>query len=433
MQFLPLYIDPGTGSMLFSVCIGAIATLYFLVRALILKLQMLFTGGKIKADSKHKKFVIYNEGKQYLNVFKPVLEAFEKHKTEVTYLTSLENDPFLDSNQDFQYIKGEYIGEGNKAFAHLNMLSADVVLMTTPGLDVYQMKRSKNVRHYAHLRHGSGDATMYRLFGIDYFDSVLLTGDYQKNDIRYLENARGLKHKELVTVGCTYLDELKNKMDMIPKEENHKFTVLVCPSWGPSAILTKYGEKLLDPLVQTGWQIIIRPHPQSKKSEPEIIEKLYKKYETCKNVEWNYDSDNIKALKRGDIMISDFSSVIYDYTFLCNKPVMYVNASLDLRIYDASEVFNSDGTNKKIWQFSTLEKIGIELKEEQFKNIKDVIQSASDSPELANARATAKSEAWMHIGEAGERVFNFMTEKEKEFEKIKEEKKSYTKKSNGGK
>ena len=39
-----LYIDPGTGSMLFSILIGATATLYFLARAAVLKLKFLFTG-----------------------------------------------------------------------------------------------------------------------------------------------------------------------------------------------------------------------------------------------------------------------------------------------------------------------------------------------------------------------------------------------------
>ncbi|MBO4404658.1 MAG: CDP-glycerol glycerophosphotransferase family protein, partial [Treponema sp.] len=350
----------------------------------------------------------------------PVLDAFEKKQTQVTYLTSYEQDPVFEAG--YSFVKAEYIGEGNKAFARLNLLSADVVLMTTPGLDVYQMKRSKNVRHYAHLRHGSGDATMYRLFGTDYFDSVLLTGDYQKADIRYLEKSRGLKEKELVSVGCTYLDELKRKMEAIPAEENHGFTVLLCPSWGPSAILSKYGEKLLDPLLKTGWHVIVRPHPQSKKSEAEMLERLQKKYEGFNNIEWNFDRDNIYALKRADIMISDFSSVIYDYTFLCDKPVMYVNADLDLRIYDASEVYNEDGSQKRIWQFTTLEKIGIELKEEQFSDIKNVIQNASDSPVLAKARADAKAEAWMHIGEAGERTADFMISKSKEMETPKEEK-----------
>ena len=412
--FLPLYIDPGTGSMLFSVFIGAAATLLFLARAVFLKVQILFAGKKAREALKagRKKYVIYNEGKQYWNVFKPVLDEFEKRQTEVTYFTSYEEDPVFSS--DYKFVKSEFIGTGNKAFARLNLLAADIVLMSTPGLDVYQMKRSKSVKHYAHIRHGSGDATMYRLFGIDYFDSVLLTGDYQKDDLRYLEKARGTREKELVTVGCTYLDELKKKMDAIPQEENHTFTVLLSPSWGPSAILSKYGEKLLTPLVESGWNIIVRPHPQSKKSEAEVLEKLQEKYKDCKNLEWNYDRDNIFAMKKADIMISDFSSIIYDYTFLCDKPVMYVNADLDLRMYDASEVYNEDGSSKKIWQFETIEKIGIELKEEQFANIKAVIQNASDSPILAAARQKAKAEAWMHIGEAGKNTVDFMIKKEGE-------------------
>ena len=411
-----LYIDPGTGSMLFSVFIGATATLLFLLRAVFLKVQLMFAGKKAKAalSTGRTKYLIYNEGKQYWNVFKPVLDEFEKREIEVTYFTSDEDDPAF--GVACKYVKAEYIGQGNKAFARLNLVAADIVLMTTPGLDVYQMKRSKSVKHYMHVRHGSGDATMYRLFGIDYFDSVLLTGDYQKEDIRYLEKARGIKEKELVTVGCSYLDELKNKMDSIPEEENHEFTVLVSPSWGPSAILSRYGEKLLTPLVETDWKIIIRPHPQSKKSEGQMLETLQEKYKDKKNIEWNYDRDNIYAMKKADIMISDFSSIIYDYTFLCDKPVMYVNADLDLRMYDASEVYNDDGSPKKIWQFETLEKIGIELKEEQFPKIKEVIQNASDSTELARARQTAKSEAWMYIGEAGKNIVDFMIKKQGELE-----------------
>ena len=45
MTFL-LYIDPGTGSMLFSILIGAIATLYFLGRAAILKAKMMLGAKK---------------------------------------------------------------------------------------------------------------------------------------------------------------------------------------------------------------------------------------------------------------------------------------------------------------------------------------------------------------------------------------------------
>ncbi len=405
--FLPLYIDPGTGSMLFSILIGAAATVFFLFRALLLKLKFFFSGkkdGSAQLDSSYKPYVIYNEGNQYWNTFKPVVEEFEARKIPLEYLTSSKTDPVFE--QKYNYVKAEFIGEGNAAFAKLNMISAGVVLMTTPGLQVYQLKRSKNVKHYSHVLHMPNDATTYRLFGLDFFDSVLLTGDYQAADIRYLEEKRGINKKELVTVGCPYLDVYKQNIAGISDEENHPFTVLVSPSWGDVGILKKYGEKLLDPLSKTGWRIIVRPHPQSKKSEAEMLDRLAARYKDNPNVVWDYERQNIFSLKKADIMISDFSGIIFDYTFLCDKPVMYVNAGMDLRPYDA---YDLDG--KELWQYSVLKKFGTELKEEQFANIKEVIQSVSDSKQLEEARHAAKAEAWMHEGEAGKNIADFMISK----------------------
>ena len=400
-----LYIDPGTGSMLFSILIGAAATLFFLGKATILKLKIFFSGRQngLQQDSSFKSYVIYCEGRQYQNLFKPICDEFEKRAIPLSYLTSVQDDVAF--SQNYKYVQPEFIGEGNTAFVRLNLISAGLVLMTTPGLNVYQLKRSRNVKHYAHIIHASSDATMYRLFGIDFYDSVLLTGDYQKKDIRFLEKQRGIKEKELVTVGCPYLDELKKKIDSIKEDKNHTFTVLVSPSWGPSALLSRYGEKLLTPLVNSGWNIIIRPHPQSRKSESQMLKVLEEKYKDSKNISWDYNSDNIYSMKKSDIMISDFSGIIYDYTFLCDKPVIYVNTDLDMRPYDA---WYLPENGKNIWQFTTLKKIGIELKEENFANIKNLIQDASDSEKLKHARQQAKEEAWMYEGEASIRTVDFM-------------------------
>ena len=398
-----LYIDPGTGSMLFSILIGAAATLFFVAKAAWIKFKILLSGkkdGSGVVDASYKTYVIYNEGNQYWNVFKPVTDEFEKRKIPLMYYTSSKTDPIFD--QKYEFVTSEYIGEGNTAFAKLNMLSAGFVLMTTPGLQVYQLKRSKNVKHYSHVLHMPNDATTYRLFGLDYFDSVLLTGDYQKDDIRTLEKNRGINSKDLVTVGCSYLDVLSEKINSIPAEENHVFTVLVSPSWGEVGVLKRFGEKLLDPLAATGWKIIVRPHPQSKKSEADMLKRLEERYKDYANVEWDYNRDNIYSMKKADIMISDFSGIVFDYTFLCNKPVMYVNTDMDLRPYDAYDL------NKQLWQFSVLEKMGIKLEEKDFANIKEVIQNASDSPELAKQRKIAKETAWMNIGKAGEKIADYM-------------------------
>jgi hypothetical protein len=406
LNFSFLYIDPGTGSALFSILIGAAATLYFLGRALIIKLKFAFSGEKASVSHETSNtYVIYNEGKQYSNVFKPILGEFEKRNIVVLYLTSAEDDPLL--TESYSHVKAEYIGEGNKAFSRLNVLSADLVLMTTPGLDVYQLKRSKGVKHYAHVLHAPSDATMYRMFGIDYFDSILLIGDYQAKDIRLLEQRRGLPAKQLITVGCTYLDVSAEKIKLLPTEEDHQFTVLVSPSWGPSGILSRFGEKLLDPLLETGLRIIIRPHPQSKVSEASMLEKLTEKYKNALNLEWDHNSENIHSMVKSDIMISDFSGIIYDYIFLFDKPVLYVLHGIDLRPYDADDL--GVDASEKLWQFRTLREIGIELLEENFPYIGEMLMKASRSDNLRQAREKAKDTAWQFRGEAGKNVVDFIT------------------------
>lgn len=401
-QLYLLYIDPGTGSALFGILIGAGAAIYFLAHAVLIKLKTFFSGGRAVVSSEHN-IVIYNEGRHYWNVFKPILDEFEARHHQVSYLTSAQDDPSFGCA--YEYVKAEYIGEGNRAFARLNLLRAGVVLMTTPGLDVYQLKRSKGVKHYAHILHMPSDATTYRLFGLDYFDSILLTGDYQADDIRELERQRGLPAKKLVTVGCTYLDVYAEKIKKNAPEENHPFTVLVSPSWGASALLSRYGEALLDPLAQTEWRVIIRPHPQSKKSEAAMLERLEGRYKNSQNMQWDYNSDNSTSLSRADVMISDFSGIIFDFMFLCDKPVLYVSADFDARPYDAGDI------EHELWQFRTVKEAGIELKPNDFSQIVAIVKNASEEREGRRAsRQKAREEAWQHQGGAGKRVCDFLIE-----------------------
>lgn len=402
MNSFLLYIDPGTGSMLFSIFIGLATTLYFVIKALFIKFKYVFSAKKDSlVEVVTSPIVIYNEGKQYCSLFYPILREFEKRHESVLYLTSYEDDLYL--NQSSEYVKAEFIGKGNKAFAKLNFLSCDVLLLTTPGLDVYQLKKVRTVKHYSHIVHMTSDATAYRLFGLDYFDSVLLSGDYQKKDIQYLENLRNLEKKELVTVGCPYLDEAFTNLNKYEKTD--EFTVLVSPTWGPSGLLSKYGQKLLESLATTGWKIIVRPHPQSKSSEADLLEKLTEHFKDNKNIIWDYEKDNMIAMSKSDIMISDFSGIIFDYVFLFNNPLLFVDVNFDKTPYDL------DDLPHEAWQFETLNKIGVQIKEEDFSNIKSIIENSVSSEQLIKNRQIAKSEAWMCQGEAAIKTVDFLLSK----------------------
>ena len=399
-----LYIDPGTGSMLISVLLGAVATLYFFARALIIKVKGSFSTSKHKYSIDNAwPFVIYSEDSRYWNLFRPVLDEFEKRGIPLIYLVSDEKDPVF--NHSYSFVSPKAIGEGNKAYGYMRFISSDFVLMTTPGLQVFQLKKSKNVKHYSFLHHTSASPCTYHLFGLDHFDSILLNADHQKSYLRKLEEIRRQAPKELVTVGCPYLDVYASMLNDLEKEEEHPFTVLLSPSWGPSGLLALYGEKIIQELLKTGWRIIIRPHPQSKISEKEMLDKLESSYSKNGNIFWDYDRSNIFSLSKSDIMISDFSGIIFDYMLLFNKPVIYNNQKFDKRMYDAFQI------EDELWEFKTLKKAGVEIKEEMFGNIKGIIDNAANDSSRYLLLEEIRNEAWMYPGEAGKRIADFMVQK----------------------
>ena len=400
-----LYIDPGTGSMLFSILIGIIGVVVFFLRTALIKIKFILSGGKkTKIDKNKLPIVIFSDHKRYWNVFKPICDEMEKRGQKIWYYTASPDDPALEYGKDKQYVTCEFIGEGNKAFSRLNILNAYIVLSTTPGLDVYQWKRSKTVNHYVHILHAPGNISLYRMFGTDYYDSLLLSGDHQVQQTRKLESMRKLPEKEIKLVGLTYLDDMKKRLDNHPvtKNTSGKPLVLLAPSWGPSGILTKYGAPFLDELIKTGYHIVVRPHPQSFSSETAMLEKLMKQYPENEDFEWNRDNDNFDILSRADIMISDFSGVIFDYLLVFDKPVMYANAGFSKDPYDAWWLDETPYT------FEVLPKVGKEINDDYKGNLKAMIDECMNDPKYESARREVRNTAWKNIGGATPAVCDYL-------------------------
>ena len=400
------YIDPGTGSLLFSALFGIIGTLFFLSKALLIKLKTIsFSKSKnIETEaSKKARIIIYGEDKRYCNVFKPIIEELIKLEIPVIYYSSSEDDPIFEIKNDLLYT--EFIGVGNKAYAKLNFIEADICLMTTPNLDVFQLKRSKGVKKYVHIFHAPSEAALYCLYSLDFFDAVLLNGENQVSDIRELESTRNTKVKDLEIIGSTYLDELDKKKNEAMKsvtKYTDKRTVLIAPSWGMNGLLKRFGEKLIDPILDSGYHVIVRPHPQSLIVEKDMIEKLKNKYKDNSNLEWDFNRDNIHSLSKADVMLSDFSGVIFDYAFLFNKPTIIPSFTFDKRGYDAIEL------KGETWTFKTLPDISVSIDENNFSNISSIIEDTINNNELKENILRVKNEAYMYRGQAGVRGANIL-------------------------
>ena len=403
-SIIALYIDPGTGGMLFTILFGIFGVAVFSLRAFIIKLKYRISGGKSAKISNEKiPLVIFTDHKRYWNVFEPLLDEFEKRKQKVVYMTCSKDDPAF--NKKYEFITPEFIGEGNKAFSKLNLLNASVLLSTTPSLDVFQWKRSKNVACYIHILHAANDITLYRMFGTDHFDALILSGEYQEKEVRQMEELRGIKPRGVSLCGIPYMDEMKKRLETSDPIPPHDRTVLLAPSWGESGILSRFGEKLIDALIDTGYKIIVRPHPQSFTSEKDILDKLMSKYTDESKLVWNKDNDNFEVLRRSDILISDYSGVIYDFSLVFDKPIIYTDTSFDISPYDAAWI------DETPWTFRILPNLGIVLNEDNMSNIKELIDKCIEDPSFREGRDKARSETWVHIGEGTKRTVDFVLKK----------------------
>ncbi len=406
-MLLFMYIDPGTGSMLFTILIGVLSAGYYFLRNLLMKMKFAFSGGKVKEqDESHIPYAIFTDSKRYLTIFKPICDEMEKRGEKLVYLTAEEDDPLLKEN--YENVRTEFLGEGNRAYARMNMLKADVVLSTTPGLDVYQWKRSRDVKWYAHVLHAAGDVTMYRMFGIDYYDAMLLSGEFQIKQVRDLEALRGLPEKEACLVGIPHMDALRERLLQAGSAPDHETTILLAPSWGPSSILNRYGKKMIDELIATGYKVIIRPHPQTFVSEKDMIEPLMKAYPETDKLVWDRNIDNFDTLNQSDILISDFSGVVLDYALVFDRPVICAETSFDNGIYD------SWWLGEREWIFETLDKIGVKLTPDNMDDIKELVEKALTDTKLKEGRDKARAESWANMGKSVGSIVDYMIEKRKE-------------------
>ena len=138
-----------------------------------------------------------------------------------------------------------------------------------------------------------------------------------------------------------------------------------------------------------------------------MLASLMQQYPGGEQLEWNRDNDNFEVLRRSDLLISDFSGVIFDYALIFGRPVLYADTSFDKSPYDACWL------EEELWTFRTLPKIGRKLSQDMFPQLRSLIDEMTENPEYRAAIETARKETWANRGEAAERVADYMIRRQK--------------------
>ena len=397
------YLDPGTGSMLLSVLIGLTSSAYFVIRKLPSMIRSMFFkfSGK-KDDLKNNSIVFYAESAAYWSTFKPVLEALAKKKVRATYLTSDENDPVFKSGLD-QWIHAKFIGKGQTAYTALGFLEADVFALTTPGVDVLQIRRSAGVKKYVHIMHAAGDIHTYKFYSFDYYDAFYCAGPAQAKSLRCLEALRHTKPKDLPLLGCPYFDGmLARKTPDLKPEPN---TILIAPTWGKNGLLTRTGSAVPKLLAEAGYHVILRPHPQSFISDKALMDQLALELKDFDNIEWDRNPDGFKSLSRAQLMISDVSGVIFDFAFIFLRPVISVGNGPMKDGFEAWEIPH------EAWEMQALDTLGKRVYPGQENSIPTLVQELlSRHEDMAEKIQTLRNANVVNFGCAGEPIADALIE-----------------------
>ena len=97
--------------------------------------------------------------------------------------------------------------------------------------------------------------------------------------------------------------------------------------------------------------------------------------------------------------------MIFEFTLIYNKPVVYTDPDFDLSPYDCWWL------DKPLWTVSALPRLGQCLTEETMPHLKDLVDECLADPRFAKGREEVRSETWMYPGEGAARVADYLCTK----------------------
>ena len=347
-----------------------------------------------------RSIVFYSEDISSFVHFEQIIhELTEKMGYQICYVTSAKDDPILNSQN--KKIKAFYIGSGATRTKFFMELMAEVLIMTMPSLETYFIKRSRVYPvHYVYVFHSINSTHRnYRKNAFDHFDSIFCTGPHHVKEIIATEQLYNLKQKNLVTCGYGLFDKLqKNKpvknQEMCTKDERKK--ILVAPSWGKKGLLETKGLELVKILLDAGYHVTVRPHPVTVRKWSKIVKTIRNEFKYNSNFEMETDVSSFESLYSTYGLISDWSGIGFEYAFVCERPVLYV---------DVPHKNNNPDYNKISYEpleSSIRNLIGAVISPNELEGIPKIIESTYENIDLFKTKVQeVRNKTVFNLGQSG--------------------------------
>ena len=353
-----------------------------------------------KLNLDERSIVFYSEDISSFVHFEQIIHELTKEMGyQICYVTSAKDDPILNSQN--KKIKAFYIGLGATRTKFFMELKAEVLVMTMPSLETYFIKRSRVYPvHYVYVFHSINSTHRnYRKNAFDHFDSIFCTGPHHVKEIIATEQLYNLKRKNLVKCGYGLIDKLqKNKpvknQEMCTKDGRKK--ILVAPSWGKKGLLETKGPELVKILLDAGYHVTVRPHPMTVRKWPKIIKTIRSEFKDESNFEMETDVSSFESLYSTYGLISDWSGIGFEYAFVCERLVLYV---------DVPHKNNNPDYNKiscEPLESSIRNLIGVVISPNELEGIPKIIESTYENTDLFKTKVQeVRNKTVFNFGQSG--------------------------------
>lgn len=292
-----------------------------------------------KVANKH--LVFYAEGGGYYKYFQSIIEWLLVHSNVVIHYVT--NDPMdgvfkpstfnLAPEEYTKRIRAYYIGQ-RRIIPLMMKMDADIIVMTTPDLGQYHIKRSyvrKDIE-YIYLCHGPTSVHMCTRKGAyDNFDTVFSNGEYQSKEFRALEKLDNLKTKHIVPTGYVYFDTLfKN---YTPKPASTVKRIMIAPSYQEANVLDSCLDELIASLRKASagegqLTIVVRPHPQYVRRTPAKMAAICERYAGQPDVVFETDFSKPSTMNDSDVLVTDWSGIACEFSFMTGKPCIFIDTPM---------------------------------------------------------------------------------------------------------
>jgi YidC/Oxa1 family membrane protein insertase len=280
-----------------------------------------------------RNIVVYSESGQDWHQFAGLIgELNERLDRRVTYVTSDRNDSGL--AREHRNYRAICIPEGLFLTIFFQVNQSDLFVLTMMDLQNLQLKRSLHPVHYVYLFHSMGSTHMVdNENSYDHYDSLFCAGPHQVREIRRREELKGLPAKHLFDYGHPRLEEViaQGRAYRRESQAGEPKTLLIAPTWGDTSIFNTCGKELIAVLLDAGYRVIMRPHYQSNKRTPEVIDSVRQAFEGKPRFEYVDRMGETDSILRSDLLVSDWSAMALEYAWGLEKPVLFVDVPRRIR------------------------------------------------------------------------------------------------------